>query len=316
MGLEEAMEQINAAHGKGSVIRMGEKMEPQAVIPTGIYSLDKALGGGFARGRISEVFGAESAGKSTLAIQFLAEAQKLGTCAFIDVEHALDPNYAQTLGVDVKKLILSQPDSAEEALNIMASLVRSQEVVAVVLDSVAALSPEAELNGEVGDFTVGLIPRLLGQSLRQIKGDVQTTQTVLLFINQIRSGIGPVPYKVQPGGRAMKYFPSQRVDLSVIAKLENQGEVTGQTVRAKIVKNKIAPPFKNAEYDIDFGRGISKASSLITEGVKAGVVEKSGAFFKIEGKNIQGKEAAKRHLDSNPKIMQALHKALSDGVEA
>ncbi len=301
--LDAALTQIERAFGKGSIMRMGAKAGDQQieVIPSGSLGLDLALGiGGLPRGRILEIYGPESSGKTTLALHAIAEAQKRGgTCAFIDAEHALDPIYARKLGVDVDNLLLSQPDGGEQALEICDTLVRSGAVDIVVIDSVAALVPRAELEGEMGDTHVGLHARLMSQALRKLTGSVSKSHTMLIFLNQIRLKIGVMfgNPETTTGGNALKFYASIRMEIRRIGQIKDREEVVGNQTRVKVVKNKLAPPFRQVEFDIMYGEGISKVGELIDLGVKANVVEKSGAWFSFDSTRIgQGRENAKQFL--------------------
>ncbi len=301
--LEAAMVQIDRAFGKGSIMRMGARAgdEQIEVIPSGSLGLDLALGiGGLPRGRIMEIYGPESSGKTTLALHAIAEAQKLGgTCAFIDAEHALDPIYARKLGVDVDNLLISQPDAGEQALEIADTLVRSGAIDVLVVDSVAALVPRAELEGEMGDSHMGLHARLMSQALRKITGSVSRSKTMLIFLNQIRMKIGVMfgNPETTTGGNALKFYASLRMEIRRTGSIKDRDQVVGNSTRVKVVKNKLAPPFRQVEFDIMFGEGISKVGELIDLGVKAGVVEKSGAWFSYDSTRIgQGRENAKQYL--------------------
>jgi recombination protein RecA len=312
--LDAAMAQIERAFGKGSIMRMGAKAgeEPVDVISSGSLGLDLALGiGGFPRGRIVEIYGPESSGKTTVALHAIAEAQKLGgTCAFIDAEHALDPSYARKLGVDVDNLLISQPDAGEQALEIADTLVRSGAVDVLVVDSVAALVPRAELEGEMGDSHMGLHARLMSQALRKITGSVSRSNTLLIFINQIRLKIGVMfgNPETTTGGNALKFYASIRLEIRRTGAIKDREEAVGNQTRVKVVKNKMAPPFRQVEFDIMYGEGISKVGELIDLGVKAGVVEKSGSWFSHDSQRIgQGRENAKQFLRD--------HKAVADGIE-
>ena len=307
--LETAMQQIEKMYGKGSIMRYGaESALNVEAIPTGSLSLDLALGiGGLPRGRIVEIYGPESSGKTTLALHVLAEAQKMGgEVAFVDAEHALDPTYAKALGVNVEDMLISQPDTGEQALEITEALVRSGAIDVVVVDSVAALVPRAEIEGEMGDSFVGLHARLMSQALRKLTGVINKTNSIVIFINQLREKVG-VMYgnpEVTTGGRALKYYASVRIDIRRVEGLkDSSGQFIGNHTRAKIVKNKVAPPFREAEFDIMFGEGISKMSELIDVGVKLGIVQKSGAWFNYGDIRLgQGRDNAKQFLKDNPEI--------------
>ena len=307
--LEVAMSQIEKQFGKGSVMKLGEykAMEVEA-IPTGALSLDIALGiGGVPRGRIIEVFGPESSGKTTLALHIIAEAQKMGgEAAFIDAEHALDPVYARKLGVDIDNLIVSQPDTGEQALEITEALVRSGALDVVVVDSVAALVPKAEIDGEMGDSHMGLQARLMSQALRKLAGAINKSKTVLIFINQLREKIGVMfgNPETTTGGRALKFYASVRLDIRKIENIKQDGEVKGNRVRVKVIKNKVAPPFREAEFDIVYGEGISKAGNILDMAVNMDIIEKSGSWFSYNGNRIgQGRENVKKYLKENPEIL-------------
>ena len=311
--LETALAQIEKQFGKGAVMKLGSNVTMQVdAIPTGSLGLDLALGiGGLPRGRIIEVYGPESSGKTTLALQVLAEAQKMGgEVAFIDVEHALDPAYASALGVDIDSLLVSQPDTGEQAMEICEALVRSGAIDAVVVDSVAAMVPRAEIEGEMGDSHVGLQARLMSQALRKLTGVIGKTNTVCIFINQLREKVGIVygNPEVTTGGRALKYYSSVRIDVRRIEGLKDStGAFIGNRTRAKIVKNKVAPPFREAEFDIMFGEGISKYGELIDLGVQLGLVQKSGSWFAMgETRLGQGKDAAKQFLRDDPEAAAKL----------
>ena len=311
--LDAAMVQIERAFGKGSIMRMGARTgdEQIEVIPSGSLGLDLALGiGGLPRGRILEIYGPESSGKTTLALHAIAEAQKRGgTCAFIDAEHALDPIYARKLGVDVDNLLISQPDAGEQALEIADTLVRSGAVDVLVIDSVAALVPRAELEGEMGDTHVGLHARLMSQALRKITGSVSKSNTMLIFLNQIRLKIGVMfgNPETTTGGNALKFYASVRMEIRRIGQIKDRDEVVGNQTRVKVVKNKLAPPFKQVEFDIMYGEGISKVGELIDLGVKANVVEKSGAWFSCDSQRIgQGRENAKQFLRDHPDMAKMI----------
>ena len=306
--LDAAMAQIERAFGKGSIMRMGARpTEAIEVIPSGSLGLDMALGiGGLPRGRIVEIYGPESSGKTTLALHAIAEAQKRGgTCAFLDAEHALDPGYARKLGVDVDNLLISQPDAGEQALEIADTLVRSGAIDVLVIDSVAALVPRAELEGEMGDSHVGLHARLMSQALRKITGSVSRSNTLLIFLNQIRLKIGVMfgNPETTTGGNALKFYASVRMEIRRIGQIKEREEVVGNQTRVKVVKNKVAPPFRQVEFDIMYGEGISKSGELVDLGVKANVVEKSGAWFSFDSQRIgQGRENAKQFLRDHPEI--------------
>ena len=300
--LEMAMSQIEKQFGKGSVMKLGEfkAMEVEA-IPTGALSLDIALGiGGVPRGRIIEVFGPESSGKTTLALHVIAEAQKMGgEAAFIDAEHALDPVYAKKLGVDIDNLIVSQPDTGEQALEITEALVRSGALDVIVVDSVAALVPKAEIDGDMGDSHMGLQARLMSQALRKLAGAINKSKTVLIFINQLREKIGVMfgNPETTTGGRALKFYASVRMDIRKIENIKQDGEVMGNRVRVKVIKNKVAPPFREAEFDVMYGQGISKDGNIFDMAVNLDIVQKSGSWFSYNGERIgQGRENAKRYL--------------------
>ena len=316
--LEAAMSQIEKQFGKGSVMKLGEfkAMEIEA-IPTGALSLDMALGiGGVPRGRIIEVFGPESSGKTTLALHVVAEAQKMGgEAAFIDAEHALDPVYARKLGVDIDNLIVSQPDTGEQALEITEALVRSGALDVVVVDSVAALVPKAEIDGEMGDSHMGLQARLMSQALRKLAGAINKTKTVLIFINQLREKIGVMfgNPETTTGGRALKFYASVRMDIRKTEMMKQDGQVIGNRVRVKVIKNKVAPPFREAEFDVLYGKGISKVGNILDMAVNLDIVEKSGAWFSYNGQRIsQGRENAKRYLEEHPDIMDEIEKKVRD----
>jgi recombination protein RecA len=307
--LEMALAQIDKQYGKGSIMRMGEKttMAIESV-PTGALSLDLALGvGGLPRGRVTEIFGPESSGKSTLAMHVVAEAQRNGgVCAYIDAEHAMDPIYAKAIGVDIDQLLISQPDTGEQALEICDMLVRSGALDVVVIDSVAALTPRAEIEGEMGDSHVGLQARLMSQALRKLTANLNKTKTIALFINQLREKIGVMfgSPETTPGGRALKFYSSVRLDIRRIESLKDGAEVVGNRTRVKVVKNKVSPPFRQAEFDIMYGKGISREGSLLDMAVDLGIIKKSGAWFTYEGEQLgQGRENAKSFLAENPEIM-------------
>ena len=312
--LESALGQIEKQFGKGSVMKLGDftAMNVEA-IPTGALSLDVALGiGGIPKGRIIEIFGPESSGKTTLALHAIAECQKRGgEAAFIDAEHALDPVYAKHLGVDIDNLIVSQPDTGEQALEIAEALVRSGAIDMIVVDSVAALVPKAEIDGDMGDAHVGLQARLMSQALRKLAGVLNKSNTAIVFINQLREKVGIMfgNPETTPGGRALKFYASVRLDIRKIENLKQDGEVFGNRVRVKVVKNKVAPPFREAEFDIIYGKGISKSGNILDLGVNLDIVEKSGSWFAYDGTRIgQGRENAKRYLEENPEIMADIEK--------
>ena len=311
--LELALSQIEKQFGKGSILRLGSKdaIVPVSVISTGSISLDAAMGvGGFPRGRINEVFGPESSGKTTIALQVIAEAQKAGgIAAFIDVEHALDPAYARKLGVDVDNLLVSQPDYGEQALEITAHLIASGQIDVLVVDSVAALVPKSELDGEMGDSHMGLQARLMSQALRKLTGSVSKSNTCLIFINQIREKIGVMfgNPETTTGGRALKFYASIRLDIRRIAAIKDGDAVVGNRTKVKVVKNKVASPFREAEFDIIYGEGISKEGDLLDQGVAQNVIEKSGSWFSYKGDRIgQGRENARQFLKDNPDIRKTI----------
>jgi len=315
--LDAALGQIERAFGKGSIMKLGSR-EAAAdidVISTGSLGLDIALGiGGLPRGRVVEIYGPESSGKTTLALHVIAEAQKAGgTCAFIDAEHALDPPYAKKLGVDIDNLLISQPDAGEQALEIADTLVRSGAIDVLVVDSVAALVPRAELEGEMGDSHMGLHARLMSQALRKLTGSISRSRTMVVFINQIRMKIGVMfgNPETTTGGNALKFYASVRLDIRRIGSIKERDEVVGNQTRVKVVKNKLAPPFKQVEFDIMYGEGISKSGEILDLGVKAGVVEKSGAWFSYDSQRIgQGRENAKQFLKANPDIAGRIEAAV------
>jgi recombination protein RecA len=319
--LEAALAQIDRAFGKGSAMKLGQReaMEIEAV-STGSLGLDIALGiGGLPKGRVIEIFGPESSGKTTLALHAIAEAQKLGgTAAFIDAEHALDPGYAKKLGVNIDELIVSQPDTGEQALEITDTLVRSNAVDVLVIDSVAALVPRAEIEGEMGDSHVGLQARLMSQALRKITGSISRSNCTVIFINQIRMKIG-VMYgspETTTGGNALKFYASVRLDIRRTGQIKDRDDIVGNTTRVKVVKNKVAPPFKQVEFDIMYGEGISKTGEILDLGVKAGIVEKSGAWFSYDSIRIgQGRENSKAYLKDNPEMAAKLEQAIRGKTE-
>ena len=308
--LEVALGQIEKQFGKGSVMKLGDyKAMNVEAIPTGALGLDIALGiGGIPKGRIIEVYGPESSGKTTLTLHMIAEAQKLGgEAAFIDAEHALDPVYAKHLGVDIDNLIVSQPDTGEQALEIAEALVRSGAIDIIVVDSVAALVPKAEIDGDMGDTHVALQARLMSQALRKLAGVINKSNSTIIFINQLREKVGVMfgnPEKTT-GGRALKFYASVRMDIRKVENIKQDGEVVGNRVKVKIVKNKVAPPFREAEFDIVYGKGISKTGNLLDIGINLGIIEKSGSWFGYNGTRIgQGRENAKKYLEDNPEIMK------------
>ena len=314
--LATALAQIEKQFGKGAVMKLGDNASMQVdAISTGSLGLDLALGvGGVPRGRIIEVYGPESSGKTTLALHILAEAQKQGgEVAFIDVEHALDPTYAEALGVDINNLLVSQPDTGEQAMEICEALVRSGAIDAIVVDSVAAMVPRAEIEGEMGDSHVGLQARLMSQAMRKLTSVIGKTNTVCVFINQLREKVGVMfgNPETTTGGRALKFYSSVRMDVRRIETLKQSGEMVGNRTRVKIVKNKIAPPFKEAEFDIMFGKGISKEGDILDLAVKCDLVSKSGAWFAYNGDKIgQGRENAKTYLSEHPEIMEELEQKI------
>ncbi|HZL58532.1 MAG TPA: recombinase RecA [Stellaceae bacterium] len=316
--LDAALRQIEQAFGKGSVMKLGQREAAQGeaeVISTGSLGLDIALGiGGLPRGRVVEIYGPESSGKTTLALQVIAEAQKAGgTCAFVDAEHALDPGYARKLGVNTDELLISQPDAGEQALEIADTLVRSGAIDVLVVDSVAALVPRAELEGEMGDSHMGLHARLMSQALRKLTGSISKSRTMVIFINQIRMKIGVMfgNPETTTGGNALKFYASVRLDIRRIGMIKDHEQVVGNQTRVKVVKNKMAPPFKVVEFDIMYGEGVSKRGELIDLGMQAGVVEKSGSWFSYDGIRIgQGRENAKQYLKEHPETAQAIETAV------
>ncbi len=315
--LESTLKDLRERFGEGAIMRLGEmKRVDVDVIPTGSPSLDLALGvGGVPRGRIIEIYGTESSGKTTLALHIIAEAQKKGgKAAFVDSEHALDPEYAQKIGVKVKDLLISQPDSGEQALDIVEALVRSGSVDVIVVDSVAALTPRAELEGEMGNQQIGLQARLMSQALRKLTAITAKSNTVVIFINQTRMQIGMMRFGnpvTTPGGKALKFYSSVRIELRRIAQIKRKDEIVGSRIRAKVVKNKVAPPFRQAEFDIIYGKGISYEGDLLNLGIKRGLITRSGNTFTFgEVKLGVGFEAARKFLEENPKITQEIHKQI------
>ncbi len=320
--LEAALSQIEKAFGKGSVMKLGQHGGVIDIesISTGSIGLDMALGvGGFPKGRIIEVFGPESSGKTTLALHAVAEAQKTGgKCAYIDAEHALDPVYARNLGVNVDELILSQPDTGEQALEIADTLVRSGAIDVLVVDSVAALVPKAEIEGDMGDSHMGLQARLMSQALRKLTATVAKSNCIMIFINQIRMKIGVFfgNPETTTGGNALKFYASVRLDIRRVGSLKDKDEVVGNQVRVKVVKNKVAPPFKVVDFDIIYGEGISKTGELLDMGVKIGVVEKSGAWYSFNGEKIgQGKETARNYLKEHPEVAEKIEKKIRNNSD-
>lgn len=315
--LDAALSQIERAFGKGSIMRLGKSQDKIEIetISTGSLGLDIALGvGGLPRGRVIEIFGPESSGKTTLTLHAIAEAQKRGgTCAFIDAEHALDPIYARKLGVNLDDLLISQPDTGEQALEICDTLVRSGAIDVLVVDSVAALTPRAEIEGEMGDVQPGLQARLMSQALRKLTGSISRSNTMVIFINQIRMKIG-VMYgspETTTGGNALKFYASVRLDIRRVGSIKDREEIVGNTTRVKIVKNKVAPPFKQVEFDIMYGEGISKLGELLDLGVKGGIVDKSGAWFSYDSQRLgQGRENSKQFLRNNPEIAERIEMAI------
>jgi recombination protein RecA len=317
--LDAALSQIERAFGKGSIMRLGKNQKAVEIetIPTGSLGLDIALGvGGLPRGRVIEIYGPESSGKTTLTLHVIAEAQKKGgVCAFVDAEHALDPIYARKLGVNLEDLLISQPDTGEQALEITDTLVRSGAIDVLVVDSVAALTPRAEIEGEMGDSQPGLQARLMSQALRKLTASISRSNTMVIFINQIRMKIG-VMYgspETTTGGNALKFYASVRLDIRRIGAIKDREEVVGNQTRVKVVKNKVAPPFKQVEFDIMYGEGVSKVGELVDLGVKAGVVEKSGAWFSYDSIRLgQGRENAKTFLKANPEMAKRIESAIRD----
>ena len=319
--LEVAMGQIEKQFGKGSIMKLGEfnAMNIEA-IPTGALSLDIALGiGGVPRGRIIEIFGPESSGKTTLALHIIAEAQRLGgEAAFIDAEHALDPVYSKNLGVDIENLIVSQPDTGEQALEIAEALIRSGALDIIVVDSVAALVPKAEIDGDMGDSHIGLQARLMSQALRKLAGAVNKSKTVIVFINQLREKVGVMfgNPETTPGGRALKYYASVRLDIRKIENIKQDGEVIGNRAKVKVVKNKVAPPFREAEFDIIYGKGISKSGNILDMAVNLDIIEKSGSWFSYKGERLgQGRENVKTYLENNPEVKKEVETKVKENFE-
>ncbi len=318
--LESAISQIEKSFGKGSVMKLGKREAIEIeVVPTGSLGLDIALGvGGIPRGRITEIYGPESSGKTTLTLHIIAEAQKRGgTCAFIDAEHALDPEYAGKLGVNIDELIISQPDNGEQALEIADTFIRSGALDVIVIDSVAALVPKAEIEGEMGDQHVGLQARLMSQALRKLTSNVSKSKTSLIFINQIRHKIG-ISYgspETTTGGNALKFYASVRLDIRRIGSIKDKEEIIGNQTRVKVAKNKVSPPFRTADFDIIYGEGISKIGEIIDHGIAAGIIEKSGSWLSYNSQRIgQGKENARQYLKENPKIMAEIEEKIKSEV--
>lgn len=315
-----ALETIEKQFGKGSIMKLGDSYKVAVeCIPTGSLSLDIALGGGIPKGRVVEIYGPESSGKTTLTLHAIAQIQKQGgTAAFIDAEHALDPAYAKRIGVDVSNLLLSQPDNGEQALEIVETLVRSNAVDLVVVDSVAALVPRAEIEGDMGDSHMGLQARLMSQALRKLTGVISRSNTTVIFINQIRMKIGVMfgNPETTTGGNALKFYASVRMDIRRIAQIKQGEEIIGNRTRVKVVKNKIAPPFRQAEFDIMYNQGISASGDVLDLATDRGIVEKSGAWFSYNGEKIsQGREAAKKYLEENPKTMEEITKKVREAAQ-
>ena len=317
--LETAIAKIEKDYGKGTIMRLGDDISVNVeALSTGSLSLDLALGiGGVPKGRIVEIYGPEASGKTTLALHIVASAQKAGgDAAYIDVEHALEPAYAQALGVDINSLLISQPDTGEQALDIAESLVRSGAVDVLVIDSVAALIPRVELEGEVGDTVVGALARLMSQAMRRLAGAISKNNCTVIFINQLRQKIG-VMYgnpETTPGGLALKYYASVRIDVRRIETLKNGGEMIGNRTRAKVVKNKVAPPFREAEFDIIYGEGISKLSEIVDLAVKLEIIDKAGAWFTVGTQRIQGKDGVKEYLSNNPEICDKIEQEVRENA--
>lgn len=315
-----ALETIEKQFGKGSIMKLGEAHKVQVeTIPTGSLSLDIALGGGIPKGRVVEVYGPESSGKTTLTLHAIAEVQKTGgTAAFIDAEHALDPAYAKRIGVDIENLLLSQPDNGEQALEIVETLVRSNAVDIIVVDSVAALVPRAEIEGDMGDSLPGLQARLMSQALRKLTGIINRSKVTVVFINQIRMKIGVMfgNPETTTGGNALKFYASVRMDIRRIGQIKQGEDVIGNRTRVKVVKNKIAPPFREAEFDIMYNEGISTSGDVLDLATNKGIVEKAGAWFSYDGEKIsQGREAAKKYLEENPKVLAEIAKKVKTAFE-
>lgn len=319
--LEEAIEEIKQRFGEGAIMKLKEaRIANVDVVSTGSISLDTALGvGGTPRGRVTEIYGPEGGGKTTLALHILAEAQKKGGVgAFVDAEHALDPDWAKIIGVNVEDLLISQPDSGEQALQIVETLVKSGEVDVIVIDSVAALVPQAEIAGEMGEFQIGLQARLMSQALRKLSGIISKTKTIVIFLNQTRMKIGVYGYgnpETTPGGLALKFYASVRIELRRIAQIKKGDEIIGNRVKAKIVKNKVAAPFKTTEFDIYYNEGISKFADILNTGLKLGIIKKQGTWLEYENKKLgQGLEASKKFLKENPEIAEKIKKSLFDSM--
>ena len=317
--LETAIAKIEKDYGKGTIMRLGDDISVNVeALSTGSLSLDLALGiGGVPRGRIVEIYGPEASGKTTLALHVVASAQKAGgDAAYIDVEHALEPAYARALGVDIDSLLISQPDTGEQALDIAESLVRSGAIDVLVVDSVAALIPRAELDGEIGDTVVGMLARLMSQAMRRLAGAISKNNCTVIFINQLRQKIG-VMYgnpETTPGGLALKYYASVRIDVRRIETLKVNGELIGNHTRAKVVKNKVAPPFKEAEFDIMYGEGISRVGEIVDLGVKLDIIDKAGAWFTVRDQRIQGRDAVKQYLLDNPEVSESIEQEIRDNA--
>ena len=317
--LDEAIKRIERDYGKGTIMRLGDDLPVNVeALSTGSLTLDLALGiGGVPRGRIVEIYGPEASGKTTLALHIAASAQKSGgEAAYIDVEHALEPAYARALGVDIDSLLISQPDTGEQALDIAESLVRSGAVDVVVVDSVAALIPRTELEGEIGDSVVGVLARLMSQAMRRLAGAISKNNCTVIFINQLRQKIG-VMYgnpETTPGGLALKYYASVRIDVRRIETLKVNGELIGNHTRAKVVKNKVAPPFKEAEFDIMYGEGISRVGEIVDLGVKLDIIDKAGAWFTVRDQRIQGRDAVKQYLLDNPEVSESIEQEIRDNA--
>ena len=316
--LEQLIAQIEKQFGKGSIMRLGDHAHQVVdVIPTGCLTLDLALGiGGMPRGRVVEIYGPESSGKTTVALHVVAEAQKMGyTAAFIDAEHALDPVYAGNLGVDINSLYISQPDNGEQALDITESLVKSGSIDLIVIDSVAALTPKAELDGEMGDAHVGLLARLMSQAMRKLTAYINKSNVCVIFINQLREKVGVMfgNPETTTGGKALKFYASIRLDVRKADAIKDGNEVIGNRTRVKVVKNKLAPPFKTCEFDIIYGKGVSKEGCLLDLALETGIIQKSGSWFAYNGEKIgQGKENVKQYLADNPNIAEEIHNQISD----